>query len=414
LKVKKSENLEIKQRAQYWEAETNYRLKNYKGALTKFIFLKKLIKTNFDNKFPLTDYNIGYCHFKLKEYEEASIAFNKFLKKDSLENTMRDDALIRLGDSYFAIRNYTEASISYKKVVDKTGSGSDYAQYQIGMGYGLNGDNNEKINALNKVVNNFEFTTLKDDALYQLANTYTLIKNNEKAHLAYNRLIDKYPKSIFIPKALVRQGLLYYNDDLNEKALEKFKKTTSDFPNSPDALEAVANARNIYIDNGNIDEYLKWVRTLNFINITNSDLDNTSFAFAEKKYFESQNENNIINSLLKYTRSFPDGIHKLKANYYLAETFYKVNEFEKAILSYQIVLEEEQNEFSEESLNKLSQIYLSKEEFDFAIALLDRLEQEAYKIENIMYAQSNLMKSYFEIEAYDIAIEYAKKNITKR
>ena len=413
IESKKSENLEIKQRGQYWEAETNYRLKNYKEALTKFIFLKKLIKNNFNNKFPLTDYNIGYCHFKLREYEKASIAFNKFLRKDSIENTIGDDALIRLGDSYFAIRNYTEASISYKKVVDKTGSGSDYAQYQIGMGYGLNGNSNEKIDALNKVVNNFEFSTLKDDALYQLANTYTSIKNNEKAHLAYNRLIDKHPKSIFIPKALVRQGLLYYNDNLNEKALEKFKKTTSDFPNSPDALEAVANARNIYIDNGNIDEYVKWVRTLNFINITNSDLDNTSFAFAEKKYFESQNENNIINGLLKYTRSFPDGIHKLKANYYLAETFYKVNEFEKAILSYQIVLEEEQNEFSEESLNKLSQIYLSKEEFDFAIALLDRLEQEAYKIENIMYAQSNLMNSYFEIEAYDIAIEYAKKILLK-
>ena len=67
IESKKSENLEIKQRAQYWEAETNYRLKNYKEALTKFIFLKKLIKNNFYNKFPLTDYNIGYCHFKLKE-----------------------------------------------------------------------------------------------------------------------------------------------------------------------------------------------------------------------------------------------------------------------------------------------------------------------------------------------------------
>ena len=413
IESKKSENLEIKRKAQYWEAETNYRLENYKDGLIKFNILKKLLTNNADDAFPLIDYNIGYSHFKLKEYEAAAIAFTEFLKKDSIENNLKDDALIRLGDSYFATRNYTDAAISYQKVVDAFGSGADYAQYQIGMSYGFSDNSNAKIEALKKIINNFEVSSLKDDALYQLANTYTSINENEKAHLAYNRLIKKYPKSVFLPKALVRQGLLYYNENLNEKALEKFKKTASDFPNSPDAFEAVASARNIYIDNGNIEEYSAWVRTLKFINISNSDLDNTSFASAEKKYFESKNENNIINALLKYTRGFPNGIHKLKANYYLAETFYKVKEFDKAIPSYEVVLKEEQNEFSEEALNKLSQIYLSKEKFNYALPLLDRLEQEAYKTENIIYAQSNLMKGYFEIEAYDLAIEYAKKVLQK-
>jgi TolA-binding protein len=263
------------------------------------------------------------------------------------------------------------------------------------------------------VVNDYQISSLKDDALYQIGITYTAIKNNEKAHQAYDRLLEKHPKSVFLPKTLVRQGLLYYNENENKKALLKFKKVTSQFPNSPDAIEAVASARNIYIDNGNLDEYVSWISTLKFIKVTDSDLDNTTFAVAEKLYFESKKRKDILNSLVNYTINFPEGIHTLKVNYYLAETLFKAKEYDKAAVNYKIVIEESQNEFSEESLNKLAQIYLEKGDFKNALPLLDRLEQEAYSKENIIFAQSNLMKGYYETEAYDLAVEYAKKILLK-
>ncbi|ARV16954.1 hypothetical protein BTO07_15740 [Polaribacter sp. SA4-12] len=404
----KAAEVSIKNSAKYWEAETLYRLDRHKEALSKFTSLKKEVKSE-NETFQLIDYNLGYSNFKLKDYQNAAISFENFIKINSIESEIKEDALIRLGDSYFATRDYNKAIKSYKKVVESAGSEADYAQYQIGMGYGFLDDNNAKIKALTNVVNGYQISTLKDDALFQLANTYTIIKDNKKAHFAFDRLIEKHPSSIFIPKALVRQGLLYYNENQNQKALEKFKRTTSQFPNSPDAFEAVANARNIYIDNGNLEDYINWIKTLKFINVTNSDLDNTTFAVAEKKYFETKNGDDIIANLTKYTQSFPDGIHKLKANYYLADILFKVKEFDKAITYYQVVLEEEQNEFSEDSLSKLSQLFLEKDEFNNALPLLDRLEQEAYATENILFAQSNLMKGYYETDAYDLALEYAKK-----
>ena len=216
------------------------------------------------------------------------------------------------------------------------------------------------LNANTRSVNLFFILVFKL-IFYQLGNTYATLKEHKSAHQAYDRLLKNPPKSVFFPKTLVRQGLLYYNDNQNEKALEKFKKVTSQFPNSLDALEAVANAQNIYIDNGNTDDYVAWVRTLKFVNVSNADLDNTAFASVEKKYFESKKLKDIIKSLNNYTQSFPEGIHTLKANYYLGESLYKDKQFDKAIVAYKVVLKNEQNEFSEESLNKLSQIYLSKE-----------------------------------------------------
>jgi hypothetical protein len=48
----------------------------------------------------------------------------------------------------------------------------------------------------------------------------------------------------------LRQGLIYYNSDRNADALTKFKKVVSDFPKTPEALEAVSTARLIYVDGG--------------------------------------------------------------------------------------------------------------------------------------------------------------------
>ncbi|WP_299670190.1 tetratricopeptide repeat protein [uncultured Polaribacter sp.] len=412
-KGKKSETKEVKLRAQYWEAETKYRLEDYKDALTKFIILNKSLTAHKKDDFVLVDYNIGYSHFKLKEYEKAGEAFKDFLKLDSISEDLKYDAFIRLGDSYFATTNYKKAIQSYKNVTDNFGLGADYATYQIGMSYGFIDRNKDKIQSLKKVINDYEVSNLKDDALYQLANTYTKLKEPKNAHFAYDRLLEKHPKSIFLSRALLRQGLLYYNDGKNQQSLMKYKEVAARFPNSPDALEAVANARNVYIDEGNLEDYVNWISTLKFVNITNSEIDNTTFAVAEKKYLESNASKEIIKSLQKYIREFPEGIHKLKANYYLADVFFKTKEFRKAISNYQVIIDQDPSEFTEESLNKLSQIYLEQNEFNNALPLLDRLEQVAYISENILFAQSNLMKGYYETEAYDLAIVYAKKILQK-
>jgi len=70
-------------------------------------------------------------------------------------------------------------------------------------------------------------------------------------------------------------------------------------------------------------------------------------------------------------------------------------------------------QFSEDTLAKLSQIYLEKQNFQDALPLLERLENEAYITENVQFAQSNLMKGYYETEAYTEAISYAKKVLSE-
>ena len=410
---KRSKTLELHQKARYWEAETIYRLENYTTALTKFKNLKNLYKQLNTAEFNLIDYNIGYCHFKLKQYKKASDSFEKFLKKQALSENLKHDALIRLGDSYFATTNYRKAILIYKKVTIKNSSEADYADYQIAMSHGFTNENEEKIIALKKVINAIPISNLKDDALYQLGNTYSKLKDNKNAHFAYNKLETEHPKSAFLSRSLLRQGLLYFNDNQAVASLKKYKNVTSKFPNSPDALEAVANARKVYIQEGNLEDYVIWIATLKFINSTNSELENTTFAIAEKKYLEAKQNITIVESLEKYIKEFPEGLHIIKANYYMADVLFKGEQFQEAAPYYLFIINKEQSEYTEAALNKLSQIYLNQNNFKEALPLLDRLEKEAYIFENILFAQSNLMKGYYETTNYKLAIGYAKKIIQK-
>ncbi len=407
-----SQNLVIKHKANYWQAETLFLLENYEESLSKFITLKNRLNYKSKADFPLLDYNIAYCYFKLKNYEKSATIFNSFSKQSNNESNILDDTFLRLGDSYFAIRDYKAAINAYETVVAKNGLNADYATYQIGMSHGFRNDDIAKVTALTNVINNYQISTLKDDALYQLAITYTQLKDNEKAHIAYKRLQEKHPKSVFLPRALVREGLLYYNENKNDKALELFKLTTSKFPNSSDALEAVRNAKNIYVDEDNLGEYVTWTKTLNFIEVSDSELENSSFTIAERKYFEGKIDGSIL-SLKKYLSSFPNSKNSLKANYYLADLLFKEELFDQAIDKYTTVLAAGQSDFSEDALAKLSQIYLEKDDFNKAKPLLERLEQEAYTPENTLFAQSNLMKGYSKLNNNTAALNYANKVLAK-
>ncbi len=404
---KKSIESIIKSNAYYWSGETNYRLGNYQSSLDEFIEFKKIAPKNI-KELNIIDYNIGYSYFKLKKYGIATKSFQNFIDTQNEDMTLYDDATIRLGDSFFATRKYSKAIKVYKKIIDKFGTSADYAQYQMAMSYGFLRKNNDKIKELEQLLKNFEISNFRDDALFQLGNTYSSQKDTKNAHGAYRKLLQDFPKSSYNTRALLRDGLLYYNENENRKALRNYKEIVAKFPNSAEAREAVTNAKNVYIDLGVVDEYAVWARGISFINITDADLDNSTYESAKNKFLANDIPK-AIEGFKKYIITFPEGLHVLPANFYLAQLLVKSKLQDTAIQNYEYVINQPQSEYSEEALNKLSQILLEKEDWSAAIPLLERLEQEANLPMNIMYAQSNLMKGYYQSQKYDKAVEYSEK-----
>ena len=407
--VKEGRVAEFTSRAAFWKAESDYNLGNFNDALNGFKQFRQQASSDYEESKNL-DYNLAYTYFKLKEYSEATSHFQKFLNTDPEDRLRKNDAYLRLGDGYFVSSRYQEAISAYDKAMEMAEIETDYAAFQKSMSYGYIGQGSNKVKGLNDFINGYPRSALRDDAMYELANSYVKSGDTDRAMTMYDRLINEYPQSVFISKALLRQGLAYYNINNNERALTKFKTVAGQFPSSPEATQAVATARLIYIDTGRVDEYARWVKTLDYVDVTDSELDNTTYLAAEKQYLDN-NTDKAISQFNIYLREFPNGIHALNSHFYLAELYTKKNQAADAQPHYEFVVKAQKNEFTERALVKLSETYLNNSNWNKAIPLLERLEREADYPQNTTYAQSNLMNAYYQLKDYGKAVAYAEKTL---
>lgn len=398
----------ITAKATFWKAESDFNLNRLQEALIGYREFAGMGGAKGTPEMENIDYNIAYAYFKQKEYDRAIEYFKRYAENSGNDKLRRNDAYTRLGDTYFVTSKYWPAMEAYDKTLEMNMGNTDYAAYQKAISYGFVDRNESKIQELSGFMNKYPRSSYRDDALYELGNTYLAMENTGQAIETYNKLIRDVPGSAFVPQAMLKQGLIYYNNNQGDKAIERFKKVVSEFPNSPESMQAVSTARLVYIDLGRTDEYAKWVKNVDFVEVTDADLDNTSFEAAEKAYVNN-NTAAAKTGFEKYLNSFPNGLNALKSNFYLAQIYFRDEQKDKAISHYKFVVEKPRNEFSEQALARLSQIYLEKRNYKDAIPLLKRLENEADFAQNVIYAQSNLMKSYYEQKDFGQAVAYAEK-----
>ncbi len=395
-------------RAIYWQAEAHYLLNDFDQALIGFKDFQGSAGASTSAEYKQLSYNLGYTYFKLKQYSQAAKYFEAFSKEADLDEARETDTYLRLGDSHFISSKYWPAMEAYNKAIKKNGPDADYAHYQKAISYGFVNKNDQKIRDLEMFLKKYPRSTYRDDAMFALGDVYISENKIDRGIEAYDRLIRDMSRSSYVPKALLKQGLVFYNGDQSNRALSKFKRVAADYPGTDEAIQAVNTARLIYVDLGRTDEYASWVKGLSFVDVSDADLDNTSFEAAEKQFLDN-NETGAINGFEKYLNEFPNGLHALKSHFQLAQVYFKRDDKDQSISHYEFVLQSDRNEFTEQALARLSQIHLENRSYEKAIPILQRLEIDADYPQNIIFAQSNLMKSHYQLLNYQETITYADK-----
>lgn len=398
-------------RATYWKAETDYNLTNYEAALIGYKQFLGNAKASETPEIKDLDYNLAYTYFKQKNYAKATEYFQQYISNNTEDRIRLNDAYMRLGDGHFVSSNYNEAIKAYDKALSINEIEPDYAYFQKAISHGYLGKSVDKIQQLETFVTTYTTSTLRDDALYELGNSYVRKDEVSKAMQKYDQLNADYKASPFVSKALLRQGLVYYNNGNNDDALSKFKHVANRFPGTPEAVQAVSSARLVYVDLGRVEDYASWVRTLDYVEVSDVDLDNTAYEAAEKQYL-ANNTSRAIKQFNSYLNQFPNGLHALKAHFYVAQLYYKDDLKETARPHYAYVIDKPTGEFTEIALTRLSEIWLLDKNWLEAIPVLERLEVEAGFPQNVIFAQSNLMKAHYQLNDYQKAVDYAEKVLT--
>ena len=206
---------------------------------------------------------------------------------------------------------------------------ADYAAFQKAISYGFVSKNDKKIEDLNKLIETYSKSQYRDDTLFELGNTYVAEKKSDLAIKTYDQLISEFKNGSYASKAILRQGLIYYNSEKDDLAIGKFKKVAAEYPKTPEALEAVSTARIIYVDNGKVDEYATWVRTLDFVSVTEAELDNDTYEAAEKQYLQN-NTKQSISAFSGYVSKFPNTKIYTESNY--ISSLFLINNFQNIFL----------------------------------------------------------------------------------
>ena len=403
-------DMEIYARNNYWTGEAYFRTGDYVNAVESYKkFLSQSGVSSF-KEYPLAHYNLGYAYFSLKQYNDAATWLQKFISLSAGQSReLVADANSRLGDCYFVQKQYQTSISYYTNAAASGGKSNDYALLQKALALGVLGRDNEKITALNQLLNSYPNSAYKADANYQLGESYVKLSQPERAIDFYKKVVESYPQSSYVKKSLLNLGLIYYNANRNSEAITCYRKVVEDYAGSDEASNALIGLKNVYIDNNDVDGYYTYINNKGII--TSSDLveqDSLSFISAERLYM-SGDYNRAKQSLTNYINNHPRGRFILNAQFYKGDCCYRANEFDEAMISFDYIIEQPKSKFTESALLGASRIRFSQKQYNEATVYFLKLEEVAEVRSNIVEARMGLLRSYNKIEDFGNVIETADR-----
>jgi len=399
----------IKAQAIFWKGELAHQKGDYTESineLTQYFAVARNSALPIESSLFMASYIQGYNYIKLQNFGSAQTFFNdaiQGLKRnkskfgESTYKKMIGDALVRAGDCSFKKNDYTTATKYYGEAVENKYPGFVYAQFQKATILGLTKKPFQKVILLEDITKNYPTSKYADDSYYQLGISYQEMGNSTEAISALNQLVDKYgKKSPLTNQAFLRLGLFSFNQgDLNQ-ALRYYKKIFDNNPSAQESQDAVTGIEEIYVDNlGQPEEYVKFIKTVPGMDISEFKRDSINFRSAEIQYENAEYDKAVI-ALGDYIKGFPRGAYIISAHYYKAESHGVQKQYDAALKEYDYVIQKGQNEYFAKALRKAAIIsYNHALKFDKAYNYYVRLESVASSEEESFEALMGAMRSAY-------------------
>jgi TolA-binding protein len=397
----------------FWKGEISYRLAKIDDAIRYYFeYLKSPVISGEAN--PATvKYNLGYCFLRRENYKQALTYFEQVTNTPKINApAIEQDAYVRSADCYYMNREFSKALGMYDKVIGFSWPASDYALFQKSMVAGVK-SNNEKINLLKTMERVYPTSSLVPEANMEIAATFLSDEKFREAIPYLKKAADNTANEALKPKAILRLGIAHYNIDNNKEALAQYNKLLQQYPNSPEADEALDNAKAIYIEEGRSSEYVSFARGLGK-DISTSQEDSLAYAEAEIQ-LNNGNFNGAITRFENYINRFPSGKYVLESNYYKSEIYTTRKDWVKAIGGYEAVAEKAPNKFAEKSLLQAARInFFDLKQYEKAATWYSKLKEFASNQETKLEAMRGLLRSQYNLKQWDAATENSKDLLTQK
>ncbi|ELR70815.1 TPR repeat protein [Fulvivirga imtechensis AK7] len=353
-------------------------------------------------------YGLGYAYYNTKAYDKALIHFKEYVNQleKASDKGYYDDALLRLADTYYVTKSYDNALNYYRKAIQQNKADNDYAHLQAGIVMGIQGNVSGAKGEYDYIVSNYPKSRYIDDALFQKAQLNFEKGNYEEATQGFSNLIAKRPSSQFVPYAYMRRASAYYNMKQYDKSITDYKKILDEYPThsiASDVLLPLQEVLNLQNRSSEFDSYLAMYKKAN---PEKKGVESIEFETAKNQYFNLDYKKSI-SSFRDYIRSYPDNPKVPEAKYYIAESHYRLKEFDPALEIYNQLISEGSADQLSRITHRIAEIEFRSGRYENAAYFYYKLGDAANNKKEEYYAWAGLMESYFLLGKYDSTKYYA-------
>ncbi len=410
--LKDAGDANVKAETLYWLGETYSIDKNYEQSVEQYKDVIDLQASVNKEVVLKTRYSLGYAYFNLQQYDKALFNFKDFVNKATNQSSNFSDASLRLADCYYVTKSYNEALDYYRNAIKLKSPDADYAYLQAGNIYSIQGKYNDAASQFDMVIKTFPTSRYIDEVMFQRAQLDFEQGNYAVAVNGFTKLIDSGKPSKFLPYAFVRRASSYYN-------LKEFNKTAADYitileqysthPVADDVLlplqEALTNA-------GRSAEFDKYLAIVKANKPGTKGLESVEFESAKGSYF-NQDYAKAISTLGNFIAAYPQSPKLNEANYYRAESLYRLKDFAKATEAYYQMASLSDFSFSNKIAARIAELEFKNGNYEKAIPAFWKMNKLATTKKEQFNAWSGLMESHFILKRYD-SVEYYAHAILER
>lgn len=399
----------------YWVAECQYRSNKFQKSI---LLWKEFIKESgsFSNpeKYRTSHYNIAYAYFKQKEYALAEEWFHKYIRLGKGDIHLIADTYLRLGDCSFAQYAHQQATVEYRNALDHHTASPDYALYQIAMAQGVLSKDPEKIRTLDQLMKDYPGSAFYSAALFEQGRTYIQTNQYEKAEERFSAILSFASHSAFHAKALVELGLIRINTHKPDQALDYYKEVLQRFPDSPEAVNALAGIENVYLARNDSKGFFEYLESLGIDSGKSpGEKEMLVFSSAEQVYL-NHSYAAAVTALNNFIKDYPESTKIPAAYFYLGESYSQLGKMQLAADAYLVVMKRPSGSYTELATKHYAAIQYELEQYANAVDAYMSLSSIAIIENNKLEALKGLMWSFYKNKQYRNALVQSDKVIENK
>ncbi|MFN4284386.1 MAG: tetratricopeptide repeat protein [Lacibacter sp.] len=395
--------------AQFWKGEIAWRNNRIDDAIRYMqLFLQSGSRGAGEATPREANYNLGYAYMRRENFQLALTHFQKVVGRATVGlPALEQDAWLRQADCYYMLRNYRQALALYQQVIDYSWPNADYALYQKAIINGIT-SSRQKIEQLTALQRIYPNSSLVTDARMEIAKTYMSDEKFREAIPYLEQVVQTPGANEFRAPALFQLGVAWYNLNKNDQALAEFKKLVQQYPNTPEAADALDNIRSIFIEQGRPDAYEDFVRSTGRT-VTVSEADSLAWAAVEMR-LAAGDCNAILQQTQQYLARFPDGRYALEAHYNRSECYVQRKDWKNALTGYEYILQRGNSRFAERAAFVAARTYFFElQDYAKAQPYYEQLGMLATTEENRMESLRGNLRCLYRLKEFQKAAEVARQ-----